>query len=433
VTRVSGDLSVEVVPDEAGQPAEVRLCASGFRGFERLVQGTRLDNLVHLASRTCGLCSVSHQVAACRAVENALGVEVGEAASRLRELLMLGHLLSSHALSLTIQSLPDLLFPKSDVAVRNILSIYRVEEEIVRKVFSLRFLGGQMVRALGGNPVHPLAPVPGGVLRPLKEDQRLQLLEALSRAEPLLEETSQLLKMLLKRNAELAREMGGSESAFLAVRGGEGWTLTGGAVLLTGADGNAVEEVKEEELAQRLEEAPLPHTHLKRALWDGKLAFRVGPLARLAAVSSLGTPMADGELAELRGQGEWPTGRIMFAHAARMVEMIYAWERMISLLNDAALAGEEVRVPVEPAAGSGTGVVESPEGTLTYYLELGDDGRVTRLNIVSPLQCNHLPLQEDLLLEARRLAGALETEEQARNRLEMVVRAYAPCLACGVH
>ncbi len=433
VTRVSGDLSLEVVPGEDGEPAEVLLRAAGFRGFERILQGARLENLVPLASRICGPCSVSHQLAACRAAENALGVSVSESAKKMRELLMLGQLLSGHALTLTIQSLPDLLFPQSDVAVRNILSIYRVEEEIVRKVFSLRFLGSQIIRALGGNPVHPLGLVPGGMLKPLKEDMRLQLLEAMTRAEPLVEETARLLRMLLKRNAELAQEMGGSEASFLACRGERGLALEGDRFRLLAPDGSVRKEGAEGELPETLGEEPLPHTYLKSARTEEGGTFRVGPLARLAVADGLGTPMADAELAELRDQAGWPPQKAMLAHAARMVEMVHAWERMVALLNDASLTGEEVRSTVSPSAGSGVGAVESPEGLLLYFLELEEGGRVSRLNIISPLQCNHLPLLGDLLLEARRLSGVLETEEEARNRLEMMVRAYGPCLPCGVH
>jgi len=433
VTRVCGDAALEVVPGEDGEPAGVLLRASGFRGFERILQGARLENLVPLVSRICGPCSVSHQMAACRAVESALGIRVSEAARKMRELLMLGHLLSGHALTLTIQSLPDLLFPKSDVAVRNILSIYRVEEEIARKVFSLRFLGSQIIRALGGNPVHPLGPVPGGMLRPLKDEQRMQLLEAMTRAEPLVEETARLLRMLLKRNAELSQEMGGSEACFLACGSGEGLALEGEDFRLLSPDGSVRKEGGAEELTGMLKEEPLPHTFLKQALTEEGTPFRVGPLARLAAAKGLGTPMAEAELAELQDQGGWPPQRAMQAHAARMVEMVHAWERMVALLGDGSLTGEEVRTPVSPAAGKGVGIVEAPEGLLIYDLELEEDGRVARLNIISPLQCNHRPLLEDLLLEARRLSATLETEEEARNRLEMMFRAYAPCLPCGVH
>lgn len=433
VTRISGDAALEVVPGEDGQPSEVLLRASGFRGFERILQGARLDSLVPLASRICGPCSISHQLAACRAVENALGIKISEAADRMRQLLMLGHLLSGHALALTIQNLPDLLFPKSDVTVRNILSIYRVEEEIVRKVFSLRFLGSQMIRALGGNPVHPLGPVPGGMLRPLQDEQRLQLLEAMTRAEPLVEETARLLRMLLKRNAELAQEMGGSKASFLACGAEEGLALQGERFRLLSPDGSLKKEGGIEELPGMLREEALSHTFLKEALTGEGQPFRVGPLARMAVVRDLGTPMAQAELAELREQGSWPPQQAMLAHAARMVEMVHAWERMVTLLSDETFAGEEVRNPISPAGGSGVGAVESPEGLLLYIIELEEDGRVARLNIISPLQCNHRSIREDLLLEARRLSASLEGEEEARNRLEMMFRAYAPCLPCGLH
>ncbi len=433
VTRITGDAAIEIIFDEAGSLGDVHFRASGFRGFERLVQGARLENVVPLVSRICGTCAVSHQEAAARAVENALGVKVPETAVKLRELIMLGQLLGSHALSLTMHSLPDLLFPTSDVTVRNMLSIYRVEEEIVRKVFSLRALGVMVVEAAGGNPVHPVNIVPGGVLKPLAEDKRLQLLELLTRSESLLDEMSRLVKMLLKRNSELVQSLGDIETCHLALHREDGLALEGGKLRLVGANGEVKEEIAEHAVFEHLVEEPQPYTQVKTARLADGTTFRVGPLSRLNVATRLGTPQAEAELEELKAQWGGKLQKILLNHAARMIEMTYAWERMVALLGDASISGGEVKAPVKAAAGTGVGVVESPEGTMAYYIEISENGVLERLNILSPLQCNLLSLQESLKSGASQMGGVLEAQEVMRNRLEMVVRAYAPCLPCGIH
>lgn len=433
VTRIAGDAVIEIVFGETNAIDAVRFRASGFRGFERLVQGARLENLVPLVSRICGTCSVSHQVAAAHAAENALGLKLTDAAAKLRELVMLGHLLASHSLSLTMHSLPDLLFPTSDVVVRNILSIYRVEEDIVRKVFSLRAMGVKVLETVGGNPVHPVNIIPGGMLRPLPEEKRLELLEYLTRSGSLLEEMSRLIKMLLKRNNELVQTLGDIETNHLSLWKEGGLALVGGTLHLVGPSGGLLEEMSEAEAFERLTEGSLPHTQVKTARCGEETSFRVGPLSRLSSAAGLGTAQAQAEMEELKAQWGGKLQKVLLNHAARMIEMTYAWERMVSLLGDASISSEDVRVPFKAAQGTGTGVVESPEGTLAYYLELGESGRVERVNILSPLQCNLFALQESLERSARQMAEVLETQEVMRNRLEMVVRAYSPCVPCGIH
>ncbi len=433
VTRIAGDASIEIAFDEANKLDAVRFRASGFRGFERLVQGARLENLVPLVSRICGTCSVSHQVAAARAAENALKVKTTDTADRLRELVMLGHLLASHSLSLTMHSLPDLLFPTSDVAIRNIISIYRVEEDIVRKVFSLRAMGVKVLETVGGDHVHPVSIVPGGMLKPLSEEKRLELLEYLTRSGSLLEEMSRLIKMLLKRNTELVQTLGETETNHLSLWKEEGLALAGGKLRLVDPSGGVVEEIEEAGTFERLAEGALPYTQVKTVSIGEGAPFRVGPLSRLSVATGLGTAQAEAELEELKAQWGGKLQKVLLGHAARMIEMTYAWERMVALLGDTSISGTDVKTPVKAAQGTGVGVVESPEGTLAYYLELGETGRVERLNILSPLQCNILAMQESLKSGAQQMAEVLETQEVMRNRLEMVVRAYSPCVPCGIH
>ncbi len=433
VTRISGDARIKISFTEEGGVEDTVFIASGFRGFERLAQGAHLDNVIPLVSRICSNCSAFHQVAAAQAIESAAEVQISETSRKLRELILLGQLLHSHALSLALHSLPDLLFPMSDVAVRNILSIYRVEEEIVRKVFSLRALGEKVVDTVGGSSIHPVNILPGGVLRPLREERRAELLEMLTQSESLINEMSRLVKMLLKRNQEMIQGQQDAETAHAALWVEKGLALQGGRVRVINERNQLMEEVSSEQFFDRITEGVLPHTHIKTARFQENIIFRVGPLSRLSVAGRLGTPKAEGELAEVSYLWEGVPQKSLIYHAARMVEMVYAWERMVELLKETGITGGDLLRQVEPKSGTGVGLVESPGGILGYYLEINDRGCLERLNIISPLQCNLLPLEEGLRRSARQLAEVLEAQEGMRNRLEMVARSYAPCIPCGVH
>ena len=158
---------------------------------------------------------------------------------------------------------------------------------------------------------------------------------------------------------------------------------------------------------------------------------RVGPLARLNVNGGYGTALADEELEEVKAHWGFPLHRNMIGHAARILEMIHAWERMVELL--ALPGGEMMRRTLNPSGGSGEGAVEGPEGTLLYGLVLDEDGLVKRLSITTPLQFNLKSLERAVLESARTVLGSADTGERALVLLETAIRAFAPCIPCGVH
>lgn len=433
VTRIGGNASVRVQYDEQGNLQEARFQAYGYRGFERILEGAHLDNLLPIVSRLCGRDSLFHQMAAADAAERALGIALPEAARNLRRLAMWGQLFERHAVSLTIHSLPDLLFPSSDPGVRNIISIHRVDEEVIRRVFNLKSLGTGIIEETGGGAVHPVNFLPGGSARPLSEEGRRKLSDRLNESKPLLMETARLIKMLLRRNEDAVNTLCTRPTAYLSVKGESGIALQGDRIEVLGPGGESVGVMDREEIAGRIEEENSPHAHIRMAALAGAGRVRVGPLARVNVNARYGTPMADAELEELKSVWGFPFHKCMLNHAARAAEMIHAWERMMEILGEPA--GEVTRKEIQPptAASRGVGIVEAPEGMILYDLSFNDKGQVARARIVTPLQFNLSALEESLRESASALLGGGEPEERALNRLEMVARAYAPCVICGVH
>jgi len=432
VTRINGNASIRVVLDEAGNPRRADFLAFGYRGFDQFAVGAHIDNLMSLVSRICGGDSLFHQIAAALAVEKALGVEPPEEANRLRELAMWGQLFERHAVSLTVHSMPDMLFPSSDPGLRNIISIHRVDEEVVKRLMTLKSLGTGVLQEAGGRAVHPVNFIPGGAFKDIPEEKRKILMDRLNEAKPLLIETGRLIKLLLRRNEDAVNSLGSEKTACLALKNDKGLTITGTSLAVIGVEGEAQGTLGLEEAVERIQESNSEHSHVRTAELSGVGEVRVGPLARLNVNGRYGSQQADEELEEVKAQWGFPLHRSMIGHAARILEMIHAWERMIELLGKPA--GERMRNEISSSSGRGVGVVEAPEGTLLYDLVLEEEGKVKKLSITAPLQFNLKALERSLLESAGTVLGSgVEVDAKAITFLETAIRAYAPCIPCGVH
>jgi F420-non-reducing hydrogenase large subunit len=432
VTRINGNASVRVILDEAGNPKRAQFLAFGYRGFDQIALGAHIDSLLPIVSRICGGDSLFHQIAAAIAVERALGVEPPEEARRLRELAMWGQLFERHAVSLTVHSLPDLLFPSSDPGLRNIISINRVDEEVIKRLMALKSLGADVLREAGGRAVHPINFIPGGAVRDIPGERRKELTDRLREAGPLLIETGHLMKLLLRRNEDAVNAVGSEKTACMSVRSDGGLAITGTTLVVMNAEGETLETLTPEGTADRLEENNSSHSHIRSAGLSGVGEVLVGPLARLNVNGRYGTGQADEELEEVKAQWGFPLHSSMIGHVARILEMIHAWEKMIGLLGQPA--AEAIRLELSTSAGRGTGTVEAPEGTLVYDLVLEEGGLVKGLAITAPLQFNLKALERSLLDSARTvMGGGAEVDARATAFLETSIRAYSPCIPCGVH
>jgi coenzyme F420-reducing hydrogenase alpha subunit len=431
VTRIYGKASMRVILDEKGRPREARLQAFGYRGFDQIARGSHVENLCTLVSRICGGDSLFHQLAAAAAVEKALGVEPPPEAQRLRELALWGQMFERHAVSLTVHSLPDLLFPSSDPGLRNIISIYRVDEETIKRLMVLKSVATSVLREAGGRAVHPVNFLPGGAVKDIPEERRRALIEKLNEIRPLLIETGRLVKLLLRRNEEAVNMLGSDTVPCLSLKGESGMVTAGKSLAVVGEGGEIVGTLTQQEAAERLQENNSGHSHIRSAEISGIGEVRVGPLARLNVNGRYGTAQADEELEEVKAHWGFPLHRNMISHVARILEMIHAWERMVKLLG--LPASEMMRRTFTPSAGSGVGIVEAPEGTLVYGVVLDEMGLVKQLAITAPLQFNLKSLERAVLESARAVSAGVETTERVGSMLETAMRAFAPCIPCGVH
>jgi NAD-reducing hydrogenase large subunit len=440
VTRIEGHAKITLQLDESGEVSDAWFHVTQFRGFEKLTEGRPFQEMPALMARTCGICPVSHLIASSKACDELLAVEIPEAAVKLRRVLNLAQLLQSHALSFFHLSSPDLLLGlDSDPGKRHLFGVLEAAPQLARDGIALRKFGQQIIEWLGGKRIHPAWVVPGGVNAPLNAETRDRILAGIPEAMQAVERTLEAFKPLLENFKAEIESFANFPSLFLALVGKNGeLEHYDGKLRIVDSDGNTVEDgLEPSRYLDYLDERIEPWSYLKSPYYkplgypDG--LYRVGPLARLNVAKMCGTPKADIELAWFRSLEPGMVKSSFHYHAARLVEMVYALEKIEMLLRDPDILSERVRAAAGVNRLEGVGVAEAPRGTLMHHYRVDPNGLVTWVNMIIATGHNNLAMNRGVLQVAKRFVHGDHLEEGALNRVEAVIRAYDPCLSCSTH
>lgn len=452
VTRIEGHAKITLHLDEAGQLVDARFHVVEYRGFETFCEGRPFTEMAGITARICGICPVSHLLAAAKTGDKLLAVQPPLAARKLRRMLNLAQLCQSHALSFFHLSSPDFLLGwESDPARRNVFGLMAADPELARAGIRLRQFGQQVLELLGGRKIHSAWAVPGGVRTPLSAEARAWILERLPEAKATVATALEIYKKLL--DGPLQREQrtfGDFSSLFMGlVAEGGGWECIEGAIRFIDSTGRIVADgLLEDDYASYLGEAVESWSYLKfpyyKPLGYPGGIYRVGPLARLNVCDRIGTEWADRELADFRqrsgtaGSG----GRIVtssFAfHHARLVEIVACLEGIEQLVNDDTLMTGRIRARASLNANEAVGVSEAPRGTLFHHYRVNDEGLITRMNLIIATGQNNLAMNRTVAQIAREfisdpVAEGAEIPEPLLNRVEAGIRCFDPCLSCSTH
>ena len=452
VTRIEGHARITLQLDEGGHLADARFHVVEYRGFERFCEGHPFTEMAGITARICGICPVSHLLAAAKTGDKLLAVQIPPAAEKLRRLLNLAQLTQSHALSFFHLSSPDFLLGwECDPARRNVFGLMAADPDLARAGIRLRQFGQQILELLGGRKIHAAWAVPGGVRSPLSPEARDWILGRLPEAKATVTTALQLYKGLL--DGPLQREQrtfGDFPSLFLGLVNGEGlWEHIeggpGGGLRIRASDGTVVaDRLSEDDYASFLGEAVEPWTYLKfpyyKPLGYPQGMYRVGPLARLNVCERVGTPWADAELAELRQRSGTGSARVItssFAyHHARLVEIVACLEAIEQLMADEQLLHGRVRAHASLNRTEAVGVSEAPRGTLFHHYRVDDHGLITRVNLIIATGQNNLAMNRTVAQIARAFLPdpvPAEIPEPLLNRIEAGIRCFDPCLSCSTH
>jgi NAD-reducing hydrogenase large subunit len=441
VSRIEGHAKVTILLDDAGQVSEARFHVTEFRGFEQFCVGRPLWEMPGLTARICGICPVSHLLAAAKAADQILAVTIPPAAERLRRLMNLGQIVQSHALSFFHLSAPDLLLGlDSDPAARNLFGLIAAEPDLARAGIRLRQFGQAIVAALGGRKIHPAWAVPGGVRAPLDPAEAARIRADLPEARAAALDVLGRFKHMLGRFEAETRSFGDFQSLFMGLVAADGsWEHYGGRLRFVDSAGQVVaDQLDPARYAEYIGEAVEPWSYLKFPFYRPHGypagAYRVGPLARLNICTRMGTPLADRELREFRERGGQGTVTSSFYyHYARLIEIVAALEQIEQLLDDPALGGGRLRADAGINQLEGVGVGEAPRGTLLHHYQVDQDGLVQHVNLLIATGQNNLAINRAVAQAAQRFVHGPKIAEGMLNRVEASIRAFDPCLSCSTH
>ena len=441
MTRVEGHGKITLLLDEAGRVRQARLHVAEFRGFERFVQGRTCWELPVLVQRLCGICPVSHHLAAGKAVDRLVGVRrLTPSAERLRRLMHLGQIYQSHALHFFHLASPDLLFGfDAEVSKRSVFGLIAAYPEIALKAVKMRAWGQEIVRAVAGKRVHGVACIPGGMNKPLAAADRETLLRDADTMIGWASEAVALARRLYLSSPEFQERFAVFPSSYLSlVRADGDLELYDGALRARDAQGRIIfdqaDPARHEELIQ---EQVKDWSYMKfpfiSSLGPEQGWYRVGPLARLNNCDFIPTPLAEAERKAFRAAAGGGLQHASLAyHWARTIELLHAGEGVRELLLDPVTSGRELVARGEPAR-EGVGVVEAPRGTLIHHYRIDEQGLVAKADLIVATTHNNEAMNRAIRSVAARELDGRQVTEGLLNRLEVAIRAYDPCLSCATH
>jgi len=440
VTRIEGHAKITIHLDDAGNVTDARFHVVEFRGFEKFCEGRFFSEMPQITARICGICPVSHLLASAKACDAILGVEIPRPAKLLRELLHMGQLTQSHALSFFHLSAPDLLLGyDSDPASRNIIGLIQQHPDIARRGIRLRKYGQEVIKSTGGRKIHADFPVPGGVNKALGVAERDEMLASLPEALQHAQFALELLKKYQRDNLQEVEEFACFDSNFMGLVQPDGsLEHYDGKLRFCDTKGNLLEDqIAPADYLDVIAETTEDWSYLKfpfiKSLGYPDGMYRVGPLARLNIIDQISTPLADEELQEWRSQCIPPRRSSFYYHWARLIEIVYALERIGELLEDPEICSTEILATGKPTNDQGIGVIEAPRGTLFHHYWVDEHGRIEKVNLIVATGNNNLAMNRAVKAVAEKYVKSHELREGMLNRVEAAIRCYDPCLSCSTH
>ncbi len=441
LTRVEGHGKVTLLVDENHHIRQARLHIVEFRGFEKFIQGRPYWELPIVVQRLCGICPVSHHLAAAKAVDQLVGArELTPTAEKIRRLLHYGQTLQSHAVHLFHLASPDLLFEFDDPVVhRNVVGVIADYPDLARQGVLLRKYGQEVIRVVAGKRVHGVATVPGGVNKALTSQDRDYLLTDLDQMIAWSREVIQLMRQAFERNPAYFTYFAAIRSNYLSLTRADGALelYHGGLRAKNRRGGLIFDHLNDQRSFQVIHEQVKSWSYMKfpfiNSLGPDQGWYRVGPLARINNCDFIATPLAEEERQQLMALGR---GQLIHAtlayHWARMIELLHSAEAIQELLHDPDILGGDLVVRGE-MAHEGIGVIEAPRGTLFHHYRMNEDGLVEKANLIVSTTNNNQAMNESIRQVAERYLDGKELTEPLLNQIEVAVRAYDPCLSCATH
>ena len=451
ITRLEGHGKISIFLDETGEVENAYMQIPELRGFERFCIGRKAEDMPLLTSRICGVCPVAHHMTGTKALDAAFNVEPPSVAKKLRELMYCGYFIYDHTLHFYYLGGPDFIVgPDAPPEKRNIIGVIeKAGLDVGKEVIMHRAYGQRITELIGGKATHPVCGLPGGISKPLSEENRQEI-------EKMAASSVEFAKFSLK----LFHDIVLGNSKYVDLIKSDAYTLKtyymglvdddnkvdfyDGKVRVVDPSGNEFLKFEPKDylnhIAEHVEEwTYVKFPYLKKVGWKGFVdgpdngVYRVGPLGRLNASDGMATPLAQEEYEVMyKTLGGKPAHSTLAFHWARLIELLYAAERAVELVKDPEITSTEVRnKPGEP--GEGVGIVEAARGTLIHHYVLDNDALIKDVNLIVATTNNCPAINMSIRDAAKGLIHGGNVNQGLLNMVEMAFRAYDPCLACATH
>lgn len=460
ITRLEGHGRIDIFLNEEGDVANAYFIIPELRGFEQFCVGRPAEEMPRITNRICGVCPEAHHMAATKALDNLFHVEPSPAAKKVRELFYSAFYVTDHTTHFYALGGPDfVLGPDAPPAERNILGVvHKVGLDIGKQVIDCRIRNHHVIKMLGGRGVHPVAGLPGGWSQPVTKEMQPEIEQIARQNVEFALFSLQLFADLVLGNqgyVDLILSEGYTDRTYYmgTVDGQNRANFYDGLIRVVGPDGREFVKYPAQDYTRHIAERVEPWTYLKFPYlkgvgWKGFVdgpdsgVYCATPLSRLNAADGMATPRAQEAFEKMyqtlgsqASNGRYqPVHHRLATHWARLVELLYAAERMLELATDPDITDPNVRAVVTATPDEGVGSVEAPRGTLTHHYRTDERGILTGVNLVVGTTNNYAPLAMSVKRAAQSLIkkGTI-ISEGLLNRVEMAFRAYDPCMSCATH
>lgn len=453
ITRLEGHGKIEIFLNDAGEVENTYFQVPELRGFEKFSEGRPAEELPQITQRICGVCPEAHHMASTKALDDLFHVDPPSPAKKLRELLYSAFYVTDHTTHFYILGGPDFIMgPDAPVAERNILGVIaKVGLELGGAVIKTRMQNHHIIHMVGGRAIHPVFGLPGGVSKALNEEERKEI-------EQIARDSVEFGKLSLKvfddivlKNKEyvdmIASDAYTHRTYYMGlVDENNKVNFYEGKVRVVDPEGKEFVKYTPREYLDHVAEHVEPWSYVKfpylknigwKGFVDGKDSgvFRVAPLARLNAADGMTTPLAQEAYEKMYSTlGGKPVHYTLAMHWARLIELLYAAERLLELSQDPEITSTDIRTIPTAVPDEGVGIVEAPRGTLTHHYVTDERGVIKKANLIVATVNNAAAVNMSINKAARALIKpGKEITEGLLNRIEMAWRPYDLCLACASH
>ena len=461
ITRLEGHGKIEIFLNDRGEVENAYFQIPELRGFEQFCIGRPAEEMPRITNRICGVCPEAHHMAATKALDALFHVEPSTAVKKLRELFYSAFFVTDHTTHFYALGGPDfVLGPNAPAAERNILGvIHKVGVEIGKQVIQCRLRNHHVIEKMGGRGIHPVAGLPGGWSKAVSEEDR-QEYKAIARENVAFALfTLDLFDKLVLGNLEyvemILSDTYTHQTYYMGTVDEENQiNFYDGMIRVVDPEGNEFVKYPARQYMQHIAEHVEPWTYLKfpylkeigwKGLMDGVHSgvYCATPLSRLNAADGMATPKAQEYFEKFYttlGSKKLENGRYspvhqrLATHWARIIELLYAAERMLELTSDPEITDPNVRAEISEVPDEGVGCVEAPRGTLTHHYWTDETGILTRVNLIVGTTNNYAPIAMSIKKAAQSLIrNGTVISDGLLNQVEMAFRAYDPCFACATH